>query len=106
MATLDLRTPEARREFGIEDETVSEPSQHGRIVGEYLDRDVVLTRIINAVKASHKPMTRLQICRAIRKAKSPHSIRLIMSLVQSGDLVETESVKASGKIEYLYTWGG
>lgn len=114
MPHFDLRNPSDRAALGLPDnlnpdvdgDTVSIPSHQRRNLQKHTSRAVALSMILQAVKAAREPMTRLQIARAIGKAKSPHSIGLIMALVESGDLTETAHVKPNGLIEYLYTWGG
>lgn len=106
MATIDLRTEAARREFGLPDDTVSIPSQRGKTEGTHRSRADGLSAIVDVVKHAPRPMTRLQIARAIGRAKSPYLVGLIVQLVESGDLSETARVRPNGAIEYLYTWGG
>lgn len=106
MATIDLRTAEARREFGLFDDTVSGPSQPGKKGESHRGRAEALTLIVDVVKHARAPMTRLQIARAIQRAKTPYLVGLITELVGTGDLSETARVRPNGAIEYLYTWGG
>lgn len=106
MATIDLRTDAARREFGLEDTTVSGPSQRGKNGDSHRSRAEALTLIVDVLKHAARPMTRLQIARAIHRAKTPYLVGVINELVESGDLSETARVRPNGAIEYLYTWGG
>lgn len=106
MATIDLRTDTARREFGLPDETVSRPSHETKSGGTHRSRVDALTLIVDVLKHAPHPMTRSQIAKAINRAKTPYFRSLIAELVDAGDLSETARVRPNGALEYLYTWGG
>jgi predicted transcriptional regulator len=59
--------------------------------------------IYEAVKASPTPMTRLEICRAIERQKTPHLIQIIEEMVRKGWLTRTEDVFHNGVVVYLYS---
>lgn len=85
-------------------DTVSKPSQRGRnIQGR---RDVGETRqmIVQIVKASPKPMTRLEIARALERSKTPHLVALIVELADNGQIFEHVRTLQNKMLEYTY-WG-
>lgn len=105
MATIDLRDDDIRAAFNLDkDGTVLKPSQRGRKVQGR--REVGETRdlIVQIVKMSPKPMTRLQIARALERSKTPHLVALIMELADAGRIFETVHHRANGMLEYRY-WG-
>jgi hypothetical protein len=115
MATFDLRLPEHREALGIDDswdkqadgiETVSIPFQRkGSGGGAHRSRGDTERMIVEVVSAAPIPMTRLQIARAVGRAKSPYLVGLIIALVESGELTETAIRRPNGALEYQY-WRG
>lgn len=111
MATFDLRLPTDREALGIgEDwdktdarhETVSIPFHKRGDGGGHRAKGEALKMIVEVVTSASKPMTRLEIAKAIQRAKSPYIIGLIMSLVESGDIIEIPSVRPNKALEYRY----
>lgn len=102
MATLDLRTESARREFGLHDATVSIPSrrfQHGR---PERSRAESLRLIVEAVTAADQPLTRAAIARAIDRTKTPHLIGMINELSDAGRIAEIGRINKRGVLEFVY----
>lgn len=99
---IDLRRPEDRQQAGLRVETVSAQSQHAetfksprRGVGD--TREAIL-----AALESGRAMNRLDIARAIGRAKSPHLILIIERLVADGLIERVQSVRANGFVEFFY----
>ena len=106
MATIDLRTDAARRDFGLPDDTVSIPSRDTKNGGTHRSRAEALALIVDVLKHAPRPMNRAQIAKAIQRAKTPYFTGLLLELVEAGDIVETAIGRPNGAIEYQYTWGG
>lgn len=115
MPSFDLRLPNDRAALGIEDnwdhqadgiDTVSIQFQHKSVVrGTHRSRGDTERLILDAVGSSPRPLTRLQIARAVGRAKSPYLVGVIVALVESGDLTETAIRRPNGALEYQY-WRG
>lgn len=58
-----------------------------------------------AVGRAEKPLSRLEICRAIGRAKSPHILKMIANLAVGGWIVEAASVDKFGRKLFVYTIG-
>ena len=86
------------------DETVSKPYQRGRMAQGRREVGETRQMIVQIVKSSPKPMTRLQIARALERSKTPHLVALIMELADDGHIVEHVRHRANGMLEYSY-WG-
>lgn len=111
MATFNLRLPDDREALGISDdwdkkaarhETVSIPFRGIGGGGVHRTKGEALKMIVEVVTSASKPMTRLEIAKALNRAKSPYIIGLILSLVESGDIIEIPGVRANRAIEYRY----
>jgi hypothetical protein len=59
--------------------------------------------IYEVVKASPAPMTRLEICRAIQRQKTPHLIDIIEEMTRKRWLIRTQDTFHNGVIVYLYS---
>jgi len=58
--------------------------------------------ILDVCQASPKPLSRRQICSAIGRAKSPHILEMIESLVSEGKLIKTQITINTGLSAYVY----
>lgn len=100
MTALNLRDVDLKKELGID--TVSIPSQHHkskqhkRPMGQALE-------MITAFIADHPHCTRLEIARAIGRAKQPNVIVQIEWLVARGFLARSHGTSAQGRLEFRYT---
>jgi hypothetical protein len=65
--------------------------------------EATVKAIYEAVYDSPTPMTRLEICRAIQRQKTPHLIHVIEEMVRKGWLLRTQDVFHNGVVVYLYT---
>lgn len=102
---LDLRDEGKRMEYGLRPETVLERSQKAKTGHNRAERDDMLQSICNAVYNAPAPLTRLEICRAVNRAKSPHLIALIDELYTRGFIARQQVARAPGQvvgIEYQY----
>lgn len=101
--TIDLRSAEDRIRAGLRTETVSTQSQYSDL-GKPARRRAEDTResIITAVEQSGRAMNRLEIARAVGRAKSPHLILMIEGLVADGLLNRVQSVRSNGLLEFFY----
>lgn len=84
-------------------ETVSKPYRRGECAGR---REVGDTRnmIVEIVTKAARPLTRLQIAKALERSKSPWLISLIIELADKGQIFEHVSTLKNGMLEYRY-WG-
>lgn len=100
---LNLRGEEAR-EFLDRLSTVSAPSRtqkqaDKRPAGQSME-------LIRAFVVDHPGSTRLEICRAIGRKKTPTSIAQIECLVEINVLARTHFMRPGGTIEYRYKCAG
>lgn len=58
--------------------------------------------IYEAVKTSPTPMSRLEICRAIERQKTPHLIHIIEEMARKGWLERRQEMFHNGVVVYLY----
>lgn len=58
--------------------------------------------IIELVYDSNQPLTRLQICRLLDRAKTPHLVAIIEQLAGEGVIGRGCSMSANGIITYWY----
>lgn len=85
--------------------SVSFKSLKGLETVRYRSNEETLALIIRAVAAAPRPLKRTEICKAIKRAKSPHMIQIIESLVETGQLNRTHYIQANGVIVYTYGLG-
>lgn len=99
--TIQLTSPEQRELFGL-DATVTERSQQLKKVQKYSRRgsDEARTMILHA--CTYREMTRLDIAKALDRAKTPFLIALIESMVQDGLLRCRSDTMPNGVIVYKY----
>lgn len=102
MATIDLRTPEARAAFGLTDTTVSIPSRRFQLGRPERSRAESLAAIVEALDKASTPLTRAQIARAIERAKTPHLIGMINQLADAGTIAEIGRINKRGHLEFVY----
>jgi hypothetical protein len=102
MATIDLRTPEARAAFGLIDMTVYEQSHRFTQSDKYRSRAESLELIMTALLKSGEPMTRAQIARAIGRVKSPALYRMIDELADTGRIAGTVQRSRFNRLQYVY----
>lgn len=71
----------------------------------YLSPQELVNAIYGAVYCGGRPLSRLEICRAIGKKKSPHIINTIIRLRDEGWLVEHVTTAKNGVGVLVYTAG-
>lgn len=102
LKTLDLRNEELRREYGLS--TVSIPSQN-RVRQEKRPAEQAMQMICDYV-LEHPSCTRLEIARAIGRAKTPYLLSQIEWLVQTGQLARNQTIRTNGVVEFHYVYLG
>lgn len=102
MMTLDLRDPALRAELGLS--TVSIPSQE-RKRQEKRSAEQAMQLILEFVR-DNPNCTRLEIARAIGRAKTPYLLLQIEQMVQAGALARTHIIRPNGVIEWRYFFAG
>lgn len=98
LRTLDLRDEAVRAEFGLR--TVSIPSQK-RARQEKRPAEQAMQMIRQHV-LDNPNCTRLEIARAIGRAKTPYLLTQIEWLVMHGTLGRSTNIRPNGVIEYRY----
>jgi hypothetical protein len=103
MAKIDLRTPDARIENGMINNTVSLPLHH-RSVGKQSKRGrgESVIAVIDAVYDASSPLSRADIAKALGRAKTPHLVSIIEGLVNDKVLIRYVTVASNGAAMYLY----
>lgn len=101
MATIDLRSFEARQRFGLRSGNVSERSQREKREQYHRGRAESQALIYSAC-VSAEYLTRLEIARAVGRAKTPHLVALIEELVEHGILVRHELDNGNGLPIFVY----
>lgn len=102
LKALDLRDEAVRAELGLR--TVSTPSQN-KIRQEKRPAEQALKMICDFVY-EHPSCTRLEIARAIGRAKTPYLLSQIEWLVQCGQLARSQTIRANGVVEFHYVYVG
>jgi hypothetical protein len=74
-------------------------------MSEYLSQQELVNAIYGAVYCGGRPLSRLEICRAIGKKKSPHIINMIVRLRDDGWLIEHVAKARNGVGVLVYTAG-
>lgn len=100
--TLNLRDEGLREQLGLR--TVSTPSQKSKRQ-EKRSMEQAMQMICDHAR-DNPNCTRLDIARAIGRAKTPYLLTQIELLVQAGTLARTHIVRANGVIEYRYFYAG
>jgi hypothetical protein len=87
MTKIDLRPTNVRNSLGLLTETVSKPFQYQPARQEH--RPVIDTEkmVIQTLYEHQKPMTRLELARALGRSKTPHFVAILERLVDNGLLV-------------------
>lgn len=101
MAALNLRDGEAR-EFLDRLSTVSAPSRTQK-QADKRPAGQSMGLILDYVR-THPSCTRLEICRAIERKKTPHLIAQIECLVVLETLARTHIIRPGGVVEYRYVY--
>lgn len=99
---IDLRCPTERQALGLTTETV--PAQSQPYQRKRTRRDTE-TAILDALYEAGRPLSRLDICRAVGRAKSPHLIAVIEALCTDGEIKRALAIGPNGKSTYVYFWG-
>ena len=103
MAKIDLSTTESRIENGLSIGTVALPSHHrSNKHQQKRGRGETIIAIIDAVYDASEPLSRLEIARAIGRAKTPHLVSIIEGLVQQNVLIRYVTVASNGAPMYFY----
>lgn len=103
MAKIDLSTTESRIENGLSIGTVALPSHHrSNKHQQKRGRGETIIAIIDAVYDASEPLSRLEIARAIGRAKTPHLTAMIEELVNQNVLKRISTVSVTGAFMFLY----
>lgn len=98
LRTLDLRDPLVRAKAGLS--TVSTPSQKPARQEKRPAEQAM--KMIRAFVLDNPNCTRLEIARAIGRAKTPYLLTQIEWLVNVGTLGRSTNIRPNGVIEYRY----
>lgn len=71
----------------------------------YMTKQELCDAVYKAVFSANKPISRLEICRAIGKKKSPHILDMIEALTAGGWLAKSESTDKFGRPMWVYGVG-
>lgn len=87
-------------------ETVS--AQYQVISGSQIRRESAETEALlySVLQGANRPMTRLQLARALGLTKSPNLITIIEGMVERGDIQRIEKQLKNGKSTFLYADNG
>lgn len=102
MTKLDLRDGETRSQLGLWDGTVTLPSQHRHVTQNHRGRAETIELILHELNVQGAPMTRLQIARALGRAKTTWLSGILDSLVADSLLVKSHTIGANGMVVYWY----
>lgn len=72
---------------------------------QYYSPQQLVDLIYYVVLQSKKPMTRLEICRAIGRAKSPHVLRVLDHMTADGWINMSIGMDNVGHIAFVYVVG-
>lgn len=100
MAKIDLRDEKKRSENGLITGTVSKPFQHSKKGEKHRGRAETENMIMSYVIKTGREVTRLEICRAINRAKTPHLIAILNDLVNEGVLVDNPRQERGFDVHY------
>lgn len=98
---IDLRSIDERKQHGLMTDIVSVPSQSTAPMKRA--KHDTTRAILDALEVADYPLSRLEICRAIGRKKSPHLINLIEELVILGLLRRSVAVAINGADSYVYS---
>lgn len=101
MPTLDLRAPSLRQQHGLMTVTVLEPFQRDDGGQQHRGRADTEALILDALRHAGRPLTRLDVARALNRAKTPHFIQILETLVAEGRVVRKHG-QWRGVVMYLY----
>lgn len=96
---LDLRSIDTRKSLGLMTETVSQTSQSKQ---PKRARQDTYHEILKALQKADKPMTRLEICRAIGRRKAPHLIQTVEHLASLGIISRQVVTAVNGAPAFAY----
>lgn len=96
---IDLRPTETRQALGLLPGTVPEQSQR---LQEKRPRYETCRAICDALAAADRPLSRLEICRAIGRKKTPHLRQLIDEMAQHGILQRAMVQHWNTELHYVY----
>lgn len=102
MAKIELSSTTQRELFGLSDETVTERSQQTKKRHTVSWRGSQETHQLILQKCTYQELTRLDIAKALDRAKTPHLIRTIEQMVIDGFLRRTDDVMPNGVVVYKY----
>lgn len=100
MAKIDLRDDKKRSESGLTTGTVSKPFQHGNKGNKHRGRAETENMIMSYVIKTGREVTRLEICRHLQRAKTPHLIGIIDGLVERGVLTDNQRLERGFEVHY------
>jgi hypothetical protein len=112
MTTFDLRSPALREQFGLHQpdysEIVSKLSQWRKESRPYRDRAVSRNAVLLALRdAAPVALTRLEIARAIQRAKGPTVVNALNDLMADGLVTSyVEPYRNSGRYVYVLSAEG
>lgn len=101
MPTIDLRDPELRALAGLATETVSVPFQQNGPARNGRGRAETAALVI-ALLTERGVQTRLQLCRALGRAKSPHLIDLFEQMAAEGQIRRGFTLADNGRDTIIY----
>jgi hypothetical protein len=101
MPVIDLRDPEFRHEAGLMTETVLIPSQSVGAVSNGRER-AETARLVLELLHEHGPMTRLELCRALGRAKSPGLIALFEQMATEDQIRRGFTLTRNGRTAIIY----
>jgi hypothetical protein len=91
---IDLRDPALRKEWQLDlpfTDTVPIPSRSRKTAQEHRGRAETEQMIVDVLRSANRPLTRLEIARALGRVKTPWLITVVSTLAQAGQIVAIES---------------
>lgn len=102
MTKIELYSTEQRKLLGFDDETVTQRSQQTKTRHKASWRGSQETQRIILQSCTYQELTRMDIAKALDRAKTPHLIKTIEQMVTDGFLRRTDDVMPNGVIVYKY----
>lgn len=102
MTQIDLRDSEMRKQLGLFDSTVLEPSQQRHRVQKGQWRGRLETEQLILEACAYQELTRLQIARTLGRAKTPHLVNLVEDMVRAGLLACRSDTMPNGIVCFFY----